>query len=287
MSFVIMPVSPRMVVQVSDTRLSSLADQTSWSEELRKSLVVMGKHAHFVLGWSGFAARHQSAYGTTDWLFDQLRGMNAVELPLVEIAGNLTGAATAYFSKLRVIDKRTHFILGGWQKTSGVLTPFTCVIYNDLVFHSQTARSGKPFFEQSSVAASEFLYSIGSFVPERHQYDVTVIGDFRSKKLTMHFRGLEGMLKKQVPKEVIGATCRQIALEAAQHSKTINKNLITVEMDCAGRVFCSYHPEQGTDVMLLPPFLSVSGSATQTTLRANVVGDQITVRFHSKVEKRS
>src|SRR5713101_4841964 len=98
MSFVIMPVSPRMVVQVSDTRLSSLADQTPWSEELRKSLIVMGRHAHFVLGWSGFATIHRSAYGTADWLFDQLRGVNAVDLPLVEIAGNLTGAATLYFS---------------------------------------------------------------------------------------------------------------------------------------------------------------------------------------------
>ena len=53
MSFVITVASPEMVVQVSETRLSSLATQSLVSDTQRKSVIVMGKQVHFVLGWTG------------------------------------------------------------------------------------------------------------------------------------------------------------------------------------------------------------------------------------------
>jgi hypothetical protein len=68
MSFVITIVRPETVVQVSDTRLSALVDQSVLSESLRKSLVVKGTETQFVLGWSGLATT-DSGHSTADWLF--------------------------------------------------------------------------------------------------------------------------------------------------------------------------------------------------------------------------
>ena len=43
MSFIITTISPENAVQISDTRISSLADQSLISDEQRKSLIVRGK----------------------------------------------------------------------------------------------------------------------------------------------------------------------------------------------------------------------------------------------------
>ena len=55
MSFVITSISPETVVQVSDMRLSALSDKSVLSDKQRKSIIVMGRQAHFVLGWVGLA----------------------------------------------------------------------------------------------------------------------------------------------------------------------------------------------------------------------------------------
>jgi hypothetical protein len=55
MSFVITVASPEVVSQVSETRLSSFTTRSLVSDTQRNSLIVMGKQAHFVLGWTGLA----------------------------------------------------------------------------------------------------------------------------------------------------------------------------------------------------------------------------------------
>jgi hypothetical protein len=116
MSFVITTVSSQSVIQVSDTRLSSLADQLVLSENLRKSLIVNGSETRCLLGWSGLATAARN-HSTGDWIFRVLYEINAVELSPDEIAGKLAKLATVQFRTLIAADKRCHFLLGGWHKS--------------------------------------------------------------------------------------------------------------------------------------------------------------------------
>jgi hypothetical protein len=116
---------------------------------------------------------------------------------------------------------------------------------------------------------------------------VTVLGDYNPKKLMTHFRGLEGLLKRRAGKEAIGAACRQIALVAADLSQTINRNLITVEMDSTGQTHCSYHSEDGAEAMVVPDTLSLQGGSTQATIHTIVSGDQVTIRIQAKVARNA
>jgi hypothetical protein len=70
--------------------------------------------------------------------------------------------------------------------------------------------------------------------------------------------------------------------EAAQHSSTIGKNLITVEMDSAGKCRCSYHPEHSDDVLLHPDCLSTEGWFTRTTITQSAEGK---IRISGKIAK--
>jgi hypothetical protein len=91
----------------------------------------MGKQAHFVLGWTGLARTDNLSHDTGNWLWQRLYEMNAVELPLVQILGDLTGLATQDFLALpeSMRNKRCEFHLAGWHKVAGVAVPFTCLIY--------------------------------------------------------------------------------------------------------------------------------------------------------------
>ena len=55
MSVVITVLDRERVVLVSDTRVTSFADMSVMSETTRKTLVVLGAKAKFVVGWVGFA----------------------------------------------------------------------------------------------------------------------------------------------------------------------------------------------------------------------------------------
>jgi hypothetical protein len=284
MSFVITCVCPESVIQVSDTRLSNLSDRSVLPIEQRKSIVVMGEQAHFVLGWVGLAK--VSNHDTGDWLYQQMYGMNAVDLPLDRIAGDLTGLATRDFAALPVsaVDRRCHFVLGGWYKELGAPKPFTCVIYNDLIFHAAKGH-GLATFTQAKEAAPEFLYSIASFLPVKLAYYVFPIGDCMSRALSCHFSGLKSLMKRHAGAAAISAACRQIALEAACHTTTISRNLISVEMDNRGCVRCSYYDEDGVEVMLIPDILSTQGTLLKSTLTAEIVGDQMTIKLRGKTVK--
>ena len=67
---------------------------------------------------------------------------------------------------------------------------------------------------------------------------MNVTGDCNPAKLRTRFRGLEG-LKKGVGGAEISSVCRQIALEAGRHGKTIGKDPIAVEMDRTGHTHCT------------------------------------------------
>lgn len=225
MSFVITVVSPETVVQVSDTRLSTLPDKSLVCDDQRKSIVVTGSQVHCVLGWVGLA-RTAGGHDTGEWLWKQLYGMNAVELPLLQIAGDLTGLATRHFATLPVsTDRRCEFVLGGWHKVSGVRAPFTCVIYNDLTFHEARGHN-PPTFTPNLVASPEFMYSVNSFLPVDLPFLVTVIGDFDPTTLMSHFRGLKGLLKKRFrAASSISTVCRQIVLEAARQQDRLSAGI--------------------------------------------------------------
>jgi len=284
MSFVITSISPETVVQVSDMRLSALSDKSVLSDKQRKSIIVMGRQAHFVLGWVGLAkvANHD----TGEWAYQRLYEMNAVDLPLDQIAGNFTGLATKDFATLPVSaeDRRCHFVLAGWHKASGAPKAFWCVIYNDLIFHAASGNNAATL-ASAPVAASEFLYTIGSFAPVKRSYQVSVIGDFTPTKLKAHFSGLKALMKRRAGKAAIGAACRQIALEAARDTTTVSRNLISVEMDNRGSVRCSYYSEDGAEVMFMPDILSTQGTLIKSTLTTRIVGDEITLKLRGKSVK--
>ena len=283
MSFVITCVSPESVVQVSDTRTSALSDGKVISEGQRKSIVVMGGQAHFVLGWVGLATC--VGHNTGDWIYQQLYGMNALDLPLDRIASELTGLATEHFATLPVSpkDRRCHFVLGGWRKDSGVQRPFTCVIYNDLVFHASKGR-GHAIFTDAPEAAPSFLCSTASFLEVKRPFYVFPIGDI-SPKTRAHFSGLKSLMKKRPGTAAISAVCRQIALEAATHTTTIGRNLISTEMDNKGIVRSSYYSEGGTETIVIPDILSMQGTLLNATLAYSIEGDQITVKLRGKSVK--
>jgi hypothetical protein len=160
------------------------------------------------------------------------------------------------------------------------------VIFNDLDAVRHEGRLGLDW-KRSPVARPEFLYSIGSFAPIERPFSVTVIGDFDPAKLKTGFKGLKRLMKKGAGKSAIGSVCRQIALQAAQYRGTINQNLISVEMDNRGHVRCSYVPEGGTEEAILPDILGTQRSFTQTTVHTALTGDQIRLRLHRKVFRRT
>jgi hypothetical protein len=268
MSFVITTVSPGAVVQVSDTRHSSLADRAVISNDLRKSLIVNGAEARFVLGWIGLATagRHH----TGEWLFRTLYEMNAMNRTPEEIVETLADLATTHFHLLSGSSghKRCHFVLGGWDKSE----PFVGVVSNFAVPDSlergdSDLRYHFPSFYAGAVAAPKFQGWIGHFKnPRERDFVVDVSGDCEEAKLRPLLKGLKRLMRRRAGAARISAACRQIALEAGRHSKTIGKDLISVEMDCGGHGYCSHHSEEGTEQLLVPDMLTVQGGSTQATV---------------------
>jgi hypothetical protein len=282
MSFVITVASPELVVQVSETRLSSLPNQYLVCDNQRKSIIVMGKRAHFVLGWTGLARTGNLSHDTSNWLWQRLYEMNAVQLSLVQILEDLTGLATRDFLALpeSARNKRCQFHLAGWHKVAGVPTPFTCLIYNDLTFKA-AQRYRLPIFESTGVASSQFMYCLGSFQAVRAPFLVRVMGDFDAVALSSQFRALKGLLKKKpVEPNRICKVCRGIVLEAARlRPNTVGRNLIEVEMDNKGAIRSSYYPDGDQETMLIPDVLSTRGSLIKGTVRHNIAGDQINIQI--------
>src|SRR6266498_893920 len=128
MSFIITPVSRETTVQVSDTRLTFFRGQAVLTETQRKTLVVLGKQARFVVGWVGFAADETFSHNTGDWLYETLRNMDAVALTVDDIARRLELSATTDLADLKAGDKRLAFVMAGWQDSE----PFVATVSNYL-----------------------------------------------------------------------------------------------------------------------------------------------------------
>jgi hypothetical protein len=192
MSFIITTLSNERIVQVSDTRLSALADQSRLSETLRKTLIVKGTKARLVVGWAGLATT-DAGHNTNDWLFRVLYEMNAVERSPDEIIGCLKDIATQHFQTLRALDKCCHFVLAGWEKPSEVSQPFLGIVSNSISLDSPSPigpglRDNIPSFPEASAAAPEFQGLVQRFVTSTERnYVVNVLGDFNPEKLKLHF----------------------------------------------------------------------------------------------------
>ena len=68
MSIVITVLDPDKVVQVSDTRVTRFKDKSVLSETTRKTIIVLGSKAKFVVGWVGFAVDATGRHETGLWL---------------------------------------------------------------------------------------------------------------------------------------------------------------------------------------------------------------------------
>jgi hypothetical protein len=214
--------------------------------------------------------------------------MNVVRLSPEQLVSNLAELATAHFRMPHAADKRCEFVLGGWHQSE----PFAGLISNFAVMDvaegsDSELRHHIPSFSDVPVVTAKFQGWVQRFrnLVERH-YLVSVISDCDAAKLKTLFRGLEGLLKKRVSAARISLACRQIALEAGRHSKTIGRDLIGIEMDRKGHIYSSHYSEKGTETMLLPDMLSVQGGSTQMTISTGVSRDQVTVRVRGKIIRR-
>lgn len=266
MSFIITPLSRTITVQVSDTRITSFGGKAVLSETQRKTLVVLGPRARFVVGWVGMALDATFQHNTGDWIYETLRGMDAVALTIDEIALRLESLATAYVAGLTAGDKRLVFVMTGWQDSE----PFIAIVSN---YHTVTNKRSPdeadkthhiPEVTEASIAARTFTGKVQRYLKATEQdYIVSVYGDFDSKKLEPAFMGLERLMKKQVPGSVIAGVCKQITLEASAQSKekTIGRNLIGVELNISGKAECWFYSENELAATLIPPILDVRGSS--------------------------
>jgi hypothetical protein len=118
LSIVITVVTENVVVQVSVVRLTSLDDGKPLEGKQRKSELVVGTDAAFVIGWTGLPKSSNKEFKTGDRLFRTLNHIKAYEKPLVDILGDLTGQADCAFNHLpdpQAI-KGSRFVLGGWHR---------------------------------------------------------------------------------------------------------------------------------------------------------------------------
>jgi hypothetical protein len=125
MSIVITVVTPNVVVQVSDIRLTYFNGKPHEKKQ-RKSALVVGTDAAFVIGWTGFAESTDKEFNTGDWLFRTLNHIKAYEKPLVDILGDLTTAGW----RARLVAKQPSFsrTLGSAGGFSRMLRSLRCDI---------------------------------------------------------------------------------------------------------------------------------------------------------------
>jgi hypothetical protein len=256
-SLIITVVTPYAAVQVSDMRITAFQDGTVMSGQQRKSIIMQGSQAMFVIGWTGLATI--ANHNTGEWLHGQLDAMSAPSLPLETIVKTLTESATLHFATLPKTDKRSTFSLGGWFVTPiATVEPFSARVTN-----CEAAPAGT----LAAVASVKFEYGIGLRNPKKpqskHPYMITVTGNERTAlELKMYWRGLRGLLQHRADSNSISTACRQIALAVAakqeemkeknpQYVKTVGKSLLAIEMDNSGATRCLFYPEDGASTLVL------------------------------------
>jgi hypothetical protein len=284
MSIVITVLDREKVVQVSDTRVTSFADRSVMSETTRKTLVVLGAKATFVVGWVGFAVDATKRHETGLWLYETVRNMDAVELAIEEIANRLASAATNDLPRLQAANKCLGVVMAGWDSE-----PFVATVSNYLeVKNKRTPDEAIKTHHIPSVTEAKcsptFSGNIQRYAKKtKRDYLVSVMGDLSSNKLNRHFTGLKKQLKKNAEASEITDVCREIALEASTHTHTIGRTLIGVELLRTEKYLCTYYSENGKPEILIPPTLTLKGSYRDAKITDLPDGTQ---RIEGKVTRR-
>jgi hypothetical protein len=284
MSVVITVLDREKVVQVSDTRVTSFADKSVMSETTRKTLVVLGVKARFVVGWVGFAVDATKRHETGLWVYEALRNMDVVELPIEEIANRLASAATTDLAPLQAANKCLGIVMAGWDSE-----PFVVTVSNYLeVKNKRTPDNSVKTHHIPSVTEAKcsltFSGNIQRYAKKtKRDYLVSVMGDLSSAKLKRHFTGLRKQLKNNAAACDITDVCRKIALEASTHTHTIGRTLIGVELLRTEKYHCTYYSENGKPELLIPPTFTLQGSYRDAKITDMPDGTQ---RLQGEVTRR-
>lgn len=287
MSIVITVVTKSVVVQVSDVRLTSLSNGKPLDKKQRKSALVLGTDAAFVIGWTGFAESSDGQFKTGDWLFNTLNHIRAFEKPLTDIAGDLTGQAEYAFNHLHEPqeNKGCRFVLGGWHRKNGKAELFTVVIYNDLIENNQRQAHGPQLIESATVD-THFKYLPGFFLPIEFPYHVHLTGSVKPEWVENQMRVLRRVMDNKVGEAAITRACIDVARRAAGYTSTISKDLIIATLKKTGEFTTAYMPENDAEEWLVPDVITPSGAATQGRIEAIFSGYEVSGTFRAKVLKR-
>jgi hypothetical protein len=271
---------------VSDVQLTSLDDGKPLDEKQRKSALVVGTDAAFVIGWTGFAKSSNKEFKTGEWLFNTLNHIKAYEKPLVDILGDLTGLADYAFNRLpdpQAI-KGTHFVLGGWHRRNGDTELFTSVIFNDLLLNEQHQ------FIESPTVDTKFLYSLGAFRPVESPHFVRVDSPGRTEdklKWTEEpMRVLRIVMSNQGGEQAIIRACVDVIRRAAGRTTTISKEVIVATLKKCGDFTTDYLSEKDKEERLVPDIITPNAATTQGTIKAIVSGDEVSGTFNAQILRR-
>jgi hypothetical protein len=293
MSIVITVVAPNVVVQVSDVRLTSIKEGTALTKKQRKSILVIGTDAAFVIGWTGFAESIDGQFNTGDWLFRTLNHIKAYEKPLVDILGDLTGQADCAFSHLPDAQdtKGCRFVLGGWHRKDGTTELFGAIIYNNLIYNppvqNDQRQAHEPKLIESATVEPTFKYLPNSFLPVEFPQLVRVDSPgMKPEWVAEQMRVLRIVMSKQGEEQAIARACVDIARQAAGWTSTISKELIVAMLKRSGDFTTCYLSENDTEERLIPDIITPSGATTQASARAIVSGDEVSGTITAQVLKR-
>lgn len=283
MSIVVTVLDPDKVVQVSDTRVTRFKDKSVLSETARKTIIVLGSKAKFVVGWIGFAADTPERHETGLWLYEALVRMDAVDLTIDEIATRLASAATNELAHLQAANKCLGIVMAGWDSE-----PFVATVSNYLEVKNK--RKPDDSVKTHHIPSVTETQCSTTFKPDiqryakktKRDYLVVVLGDL-SSRLKSHFTGLKKQLKKNAVASEITPVCRQIALEASTHTDTIGRTLIGAELSRTGKSTCTYYSENGKPEILIPPMLTLRGSSRDSSITEMPDG---TARVQAKIIRR-
>jgi hypothetical protein len=286
MSMVITVVTKDVVVQVSDVQLTSLDDGKPLDEKQRKSALVVGTDAAFVIGWTGFAKSSNKEFKTGEWLFNTLNHIKAYEKPLVDILGDLTGLADYAFNRLpdpQAI-KGTHFVLGGWHRKNTDAELFTAVIFNDLILNEQRQ------FIESPTVDTKFLYSLGAFRLVEFPHLVRVDSPGRTQEklkwIDEPMRALRIVMSNQAGEQAIIRACVNVIRQAAGWTRTISKEVIVATLQESGEFTTDYLSENDGEERLVPDVITPRVATTEGTREAIVSGDEVSRTFHAQILRR-
>jgi hypothetical protein len=292
MSIVITVVTENIVVQVSDVRLTSIKYGTPLDKKQRKSILVVGTDAAFVIGWTGFAESINGQFNTGDWLFRTLNHIEAYKKPLVDILGDLTGQADGAFSQLPDAQdtKGCHFVLGGWHRKNEKVELFGAIIYNNLIYNPPAENDPRQAHElvETATVSPTFLYLPNSFLPSVEFPNLVRIDSpgLKRERIEAETRVLRKVMDNQVGEAAITRACVDVARQAAGWTSTISKDLIVATLKKTGEFTTAYLPENDTEERLVPDVVTPSGAITQGRIEAVLSGDEVSGTFRAQVLKR-